>query len=309
MGNAPCPVRTQCTFLAEAAEVYLIEILPHVGGTMFSFLRAILNEKPSAPKAATMQAAVQPDVVYMELLLLGEFDKPRRIRSVAYGWNDELKRSLIKSLLDRGDLVVCSPAERIGKAWTVEQLKACLSARGQSTAGKKADLVARLLAFDPHVADGEATDVLRCSAAGKARHDEWRKPIEREASTAAGKALAALAGGQVIAAQDVIADYWNRFPPIRHFAEQGRIAVLHAYDHINAPGIESILRAAPSMLQELSTEDSQRARMAAAIWYAGLPCPGASMALQGYAGKLDLDTILSIFRESWSNGSKSNCST
>lgn len=267
---------------------------------MFNFLRGLLDGKSSVAPTTQARASEQTDAAYMEVLLLGEFDKPRRVRSVAYGWNDQTKAALIKRLLNNGDLVVGSPAERIAKAWTVEQLRAWLTERGHSAVGKKPDLVARLLSCDPHAADGVATDVLRYSPAGRIRYEEWRRPIEEEALAAATTALAALARGEVIAAQDVIAGYWARFPPLRHFAEEGSVAVIHAYDHINAPRIEAILRATPSEASVLAAQDLQRARLAAAIWYAGLPHPGASMALQAYTGTLDLESLLQAFRDSWS---------
>lgn len=265
---------------------------------MFNFLRGLLAGNPSVAPTTQARTSAHSDVDYMEVLLLGEFDKPRRVRSVAYGWNDQTKTALIRKLLDKGHLVVGSPAERIGKAWTVEQLRAWLTERGHSAAGKKPDLVARLLSCDPHAADRVATDVLRYSPAGKARYEEWRRPIEKEGIAAATTALAALARGEVIAAQDVIAGYWARFPPVRHFAEEGSVAVIHAYDHINAPRIEAILRATPSILRELSPHDMQRARLAAAIWNAGLPNPGATLAMRGYKGRFALDSLLLIFRES-----------
>lgn len=269
---------------------------------MLKSLRALLGGKQSA--APRVQAAPTPGPAagYMEVLLLGEFEKPRRVRSVAYGWDDHVKHSLIKTLLDKGDLAIGTPTERIGKAWTVEQLKARLAERGQGTAGRKPDLVARLLSCDPHVADGVATDVMRYTPAGKARLEEWRKPIDQERRATATLALAALARREVSTALKAIENYWNRFPPLRHFASQGAIEIFHAYDQRNVPKIEAVLRAAPSTLSELSVPDLQRTRLAAAIWYAGLPHPGASMALHGYTGKIDLETLLRAFRDSWSDG-------
>lgn len=103
---------------------------------------------------------------------------------------------------------IATPTEVLGHEHTLESLKSMCRAQGLKVSGKKADVIARLLAANPYLVTIEQCSAYRVlTDAGVARMDRYFRDEERDWNAAATGIVAALDEGDLSAAVAIAESY------------------------------------------------------------------------------------------------------
>jgi hypothetical protein len=151
----------------------------------------------------------------LQLILLSRFLKCRPANDVPPHWSDLLGESpgaLIHRYIECGDLVPVSLAAAVEHCSTVAELKQLLRVHRLKTAGRKRELVQRLIAADEAGISAlyAGRRIVECSAEVRGRVERYLAAKKREYERLLADARAALGGRDFAKASILLAEYESR---------------------------------------------------------------------------------------------------